>query len=96
MNLGQSKFTLEQRVKGNGILTMNCLVIIKDIISPQNGQRGFIYQVRWDDNSQSEEFERNLWASNEPRLAESDDEVDDFDEAQDDDDDASEPPQLIK
>ena len=88
-----SKFKSEQRVQGNSILKMGCLGVIKDIIPPQAGQRCFIYQVKRDDNSQSEENERNLWASSSRPLEASDDEIDKDEEAADDEDDEEDYPE---
>ena len=69
--------------------------VITDITQPQRGQRGYVYTVKWDDGSQSEEFERNLWKNTSIGTDRDDDDEDDDsddsipDMAPDDDSDSS-------
>ena len=40
--------------------------MIREIICPKPGQRGYVYQVKWNDGSQSEDLEKHLLKLNEP------------------------------
>lgn len=92
-------YNINDNVLGRSTLTNMVAGVIKDVLPPHSGQRGFKYQVKWSDGSQSEEFEHKLWRSHASLVDNVDsDSDDDSDEPSDDDSEEEEanntPPNL--
>ena len=88
-----NKYNVGQRVLGRSIYAMMANGTITEVLQPQPQRGRFKYAVKWDDNSQSEEYEDKLWISRAPIIEtivnESDEDDDDesSDEDEDEDDD---------
>ena len=54
-----SKYSAGDRVQGKSIVTNMSKGTIQNIVK---GHRGFIYTVKWDDNSQTEVKEKDFWS----------------------------------
>ena len=76
-----NKYNVNDKVIGRSIRNNMTFGVITDITQPQRGQRGYVYTVKWDDGSQSEEFERNLWKNTSIGTDRDDDDEDDDSDA---------------